>query len=137
LNASYRYSVRGANAAFCTDIATGAHAHVYPPKHSHWGHGLISDKYETVVMMRNIAHHDRGAGPATATLSVYDSGGGEAKRTITVGSESAEAIYLRDLVGGSDQPQTISWFVRADKPNIEAYWVSFSPDGSICGEHAF
>lgn len=57
LNASYRYSVRGIQSPFCTDIASGAHAYVYGPKYSHWGHGLISNDCETVVMIRNIAHH--------------------------------------------------------------------------------
>ena len=57
LNTSYRYSVKGMQSQFCTDIASGAHAHVYPPKHSHWGHGLVSNDYETVVMIRNIAHN--------------------------------------------------------------------------------
>src|SRR5262249_1133069 len=80
LNTSYRYSVKGLQSQYCPDIATGAPAHVYPPKHSHWGHGLISNDYETVVMIRNIAHHCATAGRATAALSVYDAAGLQAER---------------------------------------------------------
>jgi hypothetical protein len=138
LNTSYRYSVRGSNRRFCTDIATGAHAHVYPPKHSHWGHGLISREYETVVMIRNIAHHKAQAGDATATLSVYDRAGAVQTRTVSVASESAEAVYLRDMVKPGDGMKSISWFLKAENnPDLEAYWISFAPHGGICGEHAF
>ncbi len=137
LNTSYRYKVRGRSGDFCTDIATGSHAHVYPPKSTHWGHGLISDKYETVVMIRNIAHNRRDAGKALAALSVYDASGRRATRTISVAEESTEFVYLRDMVGYGDDIRTVSWFMRADNPNLEAFWISYSPDGGICGEHAF
>ncbi|CAN0476268.1 unnamed protein product, partial [Phaeothamnion confervicola] len=111
LNTSYRYSVRGSEARFCTDIATGAHSHVYPPKHSHWGHGLISNEYETVVMIRNIAHRRAQAGDASATLSVYDATGAVHTRTVSVASESAQAVYLRDLFKPGNDVKTISWFL--------------------------
>jgi hypothetical protein len=138
LNTSYRYSVRGSQARFCTDIATGAHSHVYPPKHSHWGHGLISDDYETVVMIRNIAHRSAQAGDATARLSVYDATGAVVVRTVSVASESAQAVYLRDMIKPGDGMKTISWFLKAENnPDLEAYWISFAPHGGICGEHAF
>ena len=138
LNTSYRYSVRGSQAGFATDIATGAHAHVYPPKHSHWGHGLISNDYETVVMIRNIAHHRATAGDATATLSVYDASGAVETRRIEVAGESAKAVYLRDLIKPNGGMKTISWFLKAENnPDLEAYWISFAPHGGICGEHAF
>jgi hypothetical protein len=139
LNTSYRYSVRGSNRRFCTDIATGAHAHVYPPKHSHWGHGLISSDYETVVMIRNIAHHTAQARDATATLSVYDGTGAVQTRKISVASESATAVYLGDMIKPGEGMKTISWFLKAaeNHSDLEAYWISFAPHGGICGEHAF
>lgn len=138
LNTSYRYSVRGSQARFCTDIATGAHSHVYPPKHSHWGHGLVSNDYETVVMLRNIAHRRVQAKTATAALSVYDTTGVVETRTVMIPAESSTAVYLRDVSKPTDGIKTISWFLKVDdNPDVEAYWISFAQHGGICGEHAF
>jgi hypothetical protein len=137
LNTSYRYKVKGCNAPFCTDIATGSHAHVYPPKRTHWGHGLISARYETVVMLRNIAHNRGDSGRAKATLWVYDGSGRKVSRDVVVEEEASEFVYLRELIGSSADVRTVSWFMRADTPNVEAFWISYSPDGGICGEHAF
>jgi hypothetical protein len=137
LNTSYRYRVKGSNAPFCTDIATGSHAHVYPPKHTHWGHGLISDRYETVVMLRNIAHNRGESGRAEAAFFVYDGSGKQVSHAISVEQEATAFVYLRDLIGSSENVRTVSWYMRADTPNVEAFWISYSPDGGICGEHAF
>jgi len=137
INTSYRYSVRGSQAPLATDIATGAHAYVYPPKHSHWGHGLVSDAFETVLLIRNIAHRRRDSAATLAQLRVFDAQGLDRTVTMRVEPESPAFMRLRDVAGGGRDERIVSWLLRADHPDLEAFWITFSPEGSICGEHAF
>jgi hypothetical protein len=138
LNASYRYSVRGANMSFATDIATGAHGWVYPEKHSHWGQGLYGDGVETVVMFRNIPHRPKDRPAAHLDLRVFTADG-EAARKVEVPKDGVAFANLGELVPGGAAPdlRTLSWFARSDDLDVEAFWVSYSRDGRICGEHAF
>lgn len=137
LNTSYRYSVRGGTRALATDIATGAHAHVYPPKYTNWGHGIVSDEWETLVMVRHVAHGE-GIPIAHATLLAFDARGVEKRLDVAIGRDRAVHLSLRDLLGGGPQPRLASWILRAQNcPDLDAVWVAYSPDGGICGEHSF
>ncbi len=137
LNACYRYAVRGAAAPFSTDIAWGAYACDYPARHSHWGHGVVGGGYETVVMVRNMAHRNKEAHDASASLTLYGLDNPGVTREIIVPAESARFCRLRELAGNTSTPQLISWFLKSACPTLDTCWVSFHPDGSICGEHGF
>ena len=50
LNCSLNYSL--SNSLHPTDIATGFKCTDYPPKHSHWGHAIISDQFDTILFIR-------------------------------------------------------------------------------------
>jgi len=139
INVSYRYSVRNSGGMFSTDIATGAHAHVYPPKYSHWGHGLISHEFETVLLIRNIAHQCSTVKLAVGSLRVFESSGVEVLHSISVCSESFSHVRLKDILANhcSGDVRFVSWLLQSDCPDLEVYWISWAPNGSICGEHAF
>ena len=135
LNATFRYSVRGAPARFASATAWGAYAHVYPPRRSHWGPGLISRDFETVVMARNVAHRNRDAAEARAELGIWDTSGKLHTSEVGIPADRAVALRLRERAGVTDGTRLVSWFLRSPNPHLDTFWVSFAPDGRICGDH--
>jgi hypothetical protein len=134
LNVNYRYSVKGAGGREMTDLATGFKAAFYPPKRSHWGHGVLGDGFRTVLMFRNVSWQ-RGATKATrGLLTIFDTEG-KTEQVVEIGSEAAAAVYLPGPTHGPRR--SLSWFVQFEEPTVEAFWVAFREDGTICGEHAF
>jgi hypothetical protein len=138
LNASFRYHVKGHNQKYATDIATGGHAHVYPDKHFHWGHGLIARDVDTTIMVRNIAHRDDNNEIAPATLTVVDEHGRTHSHTFDIKPRSSVNIQVSDLIALPENLETISWYIHTSNPNVEAIWISANlKTGAICGEHAY
>jgi len=140
LNASYRFRVRNSSGKFSTDIASGATSSVYPAKHSHWGHGIISADYETVVMLQNISHNPGATRIAKGKLTIYSDKFSAMSCDVEIKPEGVCFIYLKQAFGlGSSfkDGDFISWFANFDVPSVYCYWVSYTRDGRICGEHAF
>lgn len=138
LNCNYRFSVKGANSTFSTDIATGAKSCDYPPKHSHWGHGLVSSTFRTTLLLRNMSHNPTDTQENDCRLTIFLKDGSERTHTFRVEKECFKILDLNDLIQSSkEEIETLSWFLAAEGPGIETFWVSYAPDGRILGEHGF
>jgi hypothetical protein len=140
LNASYRYSVKNTKTLFTTDIATGAKSYVYPPKWRHWGHGIISQAFQTTILFRNNSHAPTLTSANTLKATVY----GESfvvEEHYAVGSESALEINLKDMLIkhniSIETTHFVSWMIESQQPYGETYYIAFTKDGRICGEHGF
>lgn len=140
LNASYQYRVRGAEAPFSTDFALGAKSHVYPPKHTHWGHGILGAGYETAILFWNIAHDRSMPVPDDAELQLFWGDDESVTAPVTLQADSGGVIYLSRLCGelaSSPDARTLSWMLRTKTASIDTFYVAFTNDGRICGEHGF
>lgn len=139
-NASFQYRVKGSDAPFSTDIASGAKSCVYPPKHRHWGHGCVAEGFDSVILIRNNSHRPQQTIDATGQLSLY-ADGMEKHIDVRIPAESALSLRLSDLVGSttdSNRPAFISWILEMDVPNAETFWVAYrKTDGAVFGEHGF
>jgi len=139
INASYRYSVKGSSSPFSTDIATGAKANVYPQKFTHWGAGLISKEYHPVMMIRNNGHNPAKTQDAHFMLTIY-LGDTTFNHAFSITAESATQINLKDIIPSTAYGAHVSiihWLLKSDQPVGETFWVSYTDDGRICGEHGF
>jgi hypothetical protein len=135
LNATYEYTVRGTTSPYSTATAWGAYAHLYPPRRSHWGHGLVARDLETAVLVRNVSH--RGAGrEARCAFTLHRASGAPVSREVVVGPQSAACVRLSELMPRGNEVESVSWLVRSDNPDLDTYWVSFGPR-TICGDHGF
>lgn len=138
INASYRYKVKNAPSNnFSVDVATGAHAFIYPPKYSHWGSAIVSERYETVLMVRNVCQMKNRQRNASGLLRIYAAEGGLVSHSFSLCAESACCLYFSDLMQRPKEDSVVSWFLNSDCPDIETYWISYAADGSICGDHGF
>lgn len=139
LNASYRYKVPDSGSGFSTDIATGAKSRDYPPKSTHWGHGVISEQYRTMILIRNIAHDEQESKDDKAQLSFFKKGGETLKKNVQIAAESCAFVDVKEAFGlsGTSEPEFISWILKSEHTHLETFWVSFTKDGRICGEHGF
>lgn len=140
LNASYCYRVKNASGVFSTDIASGANFNGYPPKHSQWGHGIIGNSYETVIMFHNFSHHPDTTQKAQGTLTVYSDKFAPLNYDLVIMPEGISFVYLKKAFALADFPREntiVSWFIKFDAPTVFSYWVSYANDGRICGEHGF
>lgn len=137
LNAEFRYSVRSAAPRFATDTAWGAYACHYPPRRSHWGHGIVSSGYETVIMIRNVAQRRGESADAVAHLELFGLPQERVEAAIEVPAEGAAFVRVRDLFGTPRDARFVSWLLKSQCATLDTYWLSFSPNGGICGEHGF
>jgi len=142
LNCNFLYKVKGVNSIFSTDIATGAKSSVYPPKHSHWGSGVMGNGYDFVLMIRNL-NHNRDCTIAKGTLSVFGFPF-EIEHKVEINADSSSSIRLSDILDKkfndslTHSEVIFTWFLKLDQPNSETFWVSFRrDDGCIVGEHGF
>jgi hypothetical protein len=140
INCSFRYSVRGAESPYSTDIASGFKSWVYPRKYNHWGYGVVSDEFETVLMIRNMSHRVEDVEEASGQLHIYDEQGECATVDVRIPAEGAERIQISRHVPRLKAPgraRSISWYLEMKAPYAEVFWVSYAPDGRILGDHAF
>ena len=137
LNANYRFSVRGSEELFSTDIATGAKSNAYPPKKTHWGHGVVSSDYETLILVRNLAHKEDDNRRNFCNLSIYSENGNVVEHQFHVNSKSYRFIKLKELVEYNHGTRIVSWIMNCEFSNLETFWISYTDDGRICGEHGF
>lgn len=140
LNASYRYRVRNSSGIFSTDIASGAESNVYPPRHSHWGHGVIGKDYETVIMFHNFSHHPSTTQQANGSLTLYSDKIAPLSCEVCINAEGILFLYVKKSFGllkTIEDDLIVSWFIKFDTSTVYSYWVSYTDDGRICGEHGF
>ena len=142
-NTSLIYKIKNKDSNFSTDIATGAKSLVYPKKYSHWGSGIIGLGYDSVIMVRNNSH-DRKSKKAKGKLYIYGLLKNSIELSISVNAESCENFLLsvinrkiKELVS-KNKVLIFTWFIKFDKPNLEAIWLSYKKsNGCILGDHAF
>jgi len=142
LNTSLRYSVKGADSDYSTDIATGVSAWISPPKFHHWGYGLLSKDFDTVILMSNVNLCDTNNANVNGELRIFFSNGKKQKiviKDISICQDGYLFIYLSDVIDDfkdMNTTQSISWYLSMQQPSVQAYWLSFARDGRICGDHA-
>ncbi|GEM_PF-1095048 len=140
INTSFRYRVRGSKSGYSTDIASGAKAWIYPSKTNYWGHGIISEDVETVLLVRNASHNKSISAPVKGTLRISMDNSESGPIDVTINAESGQALYLSKLwpeMAKDSKLRTLSWWFVAEKSFLDICWVSFSKDGRIAGEHSF
>ncbi|MES2414730.1 MAG: hypothetical protein V4614_13070 [Pseudomonadota bacterium] len=137
LNVSYQFSVPGS--PYSTDIATGAKSCAYPPKHSHWGTGVVGAGFRTLLMARNMSHTPAATKRSQGTVKLWLQDQDMQQRELEIEAE-AGAFWTIDIsawtVDGS-KPYFVHWLANFDQPSIEIFWVSYADDGRICGDHSF
>jgi len=142
LNTSFIYKVKNIKSNFSTDIATGAKSSVYPPKFTHWGTGIFGGGYDFTLMVRNISH-DLKSTISKGNLQFF---GFDKKYQFKfkINPESSKSITLSDLIKNKNLNSSnkklliFNWLLKLDKPNSEAFWVSFNrKTGCILGDHGF
>jgi hypothetical protein len=135
INANYRYSVKGASSCHATDIAGQFKSAHCPPKHSHWGTGMLGGGFDTALMLSNCSW-DQQSKQSEGVLKIF-SADQVFEKPVSIGPESAQSISLINIVDVVSPQQTVSWFLNMDQPTCGAFWISYHPDGRICGDHAF
>lgn len=139
LNSSHQYRVRGANSPYSTDIASGAKPWVYPPKRSHWGHGLLGGGFETILMAQQVSHAPGQTASNKGGLTLYGAKGELGKLGFEVPADGCRFLRLSELLPGEApaEADAVSWFLKTERPDLEIFWVAYAPDGRICGDHSF
>tara|TARA_B100001063_G_C16776624_1_gene566029 strand:+ start:3234 stop:4706 length:1473 start_codon:yes stop_codon:yes gene_type:complete len=140
LNCSLNYSLP--NSLHPTDIATGFKCIDYPPKHSHWGHAILSNQFETLLFIRWIELPDNKSKVCEAQLSIDIFNEMESSEfRINILRDEITAIHLSDhfnISSSSIQKSIVSWRFNTEIPTIECFWVAYNADtGAIAGEHGF
>jgi hypothetical protein len=141
LNTSLRYSVKNSNSMFSTDIATGVSAWISPEKFNHWGYGLLSKDFETVILLANVNLCDLKNANMNGELSIFFSSGKKQKivsKDIHIGQNGYSFIYVSNLIDDfkyANTTKSISWYLSMQQSGAQSYWLSFAKDGRICGDH--
>ena len=141
-NASFVYKVKGSKSNYSVDVADGARSCITPAKISHWGHGYVGDKYESLVMIINDNYQTSNNKTAKGKLNIY-SPDYKTKNMInvTIQPDSLTIINISQLKNISKlktKNHFFSWFLRLKEPGCEAFWVSYrKSDGAIFGDHSF
>lgn len=137
LNVSYQFSVCKSKSPYSTDISTGAKSCVYPPKHSHWGTCVVGGSFKTVLMGRNMSHKVSKTQKAKGTLRIWFANDFIEERALIIDAEASAFWTINLQTPMTDNPQFIHWLANFDQPSVEVFWVSYAPDGRICGDHSF
>ncbi len=139
-NASFIYKVKDKKTEYSVDIADGARSCVTPAKTSHWGHGYIGEKYETIVLIINDNYQINNHETAEGELNIYSSNFKD-KRKIKIEGDSITAVKISDFDKSkklSKKTNFFSWFLKMNRPGCEAFWLSYrKSDGAIFGDHSF
>ena len=139
LNVSYNYSLK--NSRHPTDIATGFKSKDYPPKESHWGHGVCKKDFRTLIFVRNISHSNEESKPAlpiNIDIELFDR---VLSKSISlhIPSSGWNFIEINPEVDFVSDQEFFSWrFKDKMSTRMETFWVSYNiHTGAICGEHGF
>jgi hypothetical protein len=139
---SYQYSVRGVSSSFSTDISDGAKACIFPGKFTFWGHGLISDDFETLIFLRNKSHSPSTTKFSRGRLRVF-SNEADWEFNIEINPETLKVIKLKELISRSCEEsktntQFLSWILNMEESTCDTFWVSFDRvSGNVFGDHGF
>lgn len=140
LNCSLNYSLP--NSLHPTDIATGFKCIDYPPKHSHWGHAIISKQFDTLLFIRwiELPYNRSQTSQETLTISLFNQSQFN-EFEISIVRDQITSVNLSDFFRQSSESiseSIVSWRFITDIPTIECFWVSFNVlTGAIAGEHGF
>ncbi len=144
LNTSFRYSIKNTNSLYSTDIASGAKSWVYPASYNHWGYGLMSKEFDTVVLMTNVPHCADDITNASGVLNIFFNLNNKKyhiKKDIQINGNSYLIVYISDILTDIDWGvgaiHSLSWYLEMQNKNIYTDWLSFTKDGRICGDHGF
>jgi len=140
INTNYIYRVKDTKSQYSTDIAAGQITEYFPPKKFTWGHGIIGKGYKTVIFLTSFSHDEkcRIESKGKLTLLVEDK---VYEKNFTIPPDSGIEINLNDIIFNnytSEEVYLISWYyVQEKKTKLMCYWISYTKDGKITGDHAF
>ena len=99
----------------------------------------MSTDYHPLVLIRNNSHNPAKTQTSNFTLAIY-LGDQVFNHSFSMIAESATQLNLRDFIPASAygaEPAILHWYLKSDQPVGETFWVSYSENGYICGEHGF
>ena len=139
INVSYNYELK--NSRHPTDIATGFKSRDYPQKISHWGHGVCSKEFKTLIFIRNISHTTSNVKEKFSLpikISIFNENYSFTK-TINLPSSGWNYIEITPQDFSESTKNFFSWrFKDFESKEMETFWVSYNINsGAICGEHGF
>ena len=132
-NVEFNYSLP--NSRHPTDIADGIKTCYQPKKFSHWGHGISKNDYETYIFIANYSNSSKDRKSEKINLTIF-SNSKKIQKKIKIPYSSHQVVKLKNL-RKKIKSNYFSWYISAQKVNLNVYWVSFKKTGSICGDHAF
>jgi hypothetical protein len=97
----------------------------------------VSDAFENRPPDSQYCHRRRDSAATLAQLRVFDAQGLDRTVTMRVEPESPAFMRLRDVAGGWSRRAHRLLALACGPPRPRSFWITFSPEGSICGEHAF
>jgi len=139
LNVSYNYSLP--TSRHPTDIATGFKSKDYPPKISHWGHGVCKRGFRTLILIRNISHSDMEQcvnSPVSIDIELFSL---DFAQSVSIQIPASGWNYVE--INPEEIPalgqEFFSWrFKDIVSTRMETFWISYNINtGAICGEHGF
>jgi hypothetical protein len=131
-------------AALGTNISSSAlHANTHGTRKRAWlwGPAFIRNGARNYALVSAYSKHRRFAKPSEFTLSLYDSKGVIARRTIGSGNGRAHNILVEDLLSPAQRAQYEGrslWYVlQSDDPIYVANNLHVSASGRVGGDHSF
>ena len=136
VNVSYNY--RLPNSRHPTDIATGFKSIQYPPKRSHWGHGIALPGFSTAILIRSYNPRISDVNQLTTVVVEFFAADVRFERTLTIPAVGWNYLCIPSSLF-ADHPLAFSWrFVDEQNLSLEVMWVSFNETtGAVCGDHSF
>ena len=139
LNVSYNYSLE--NSRHPTDIATGFRSRDYPPKVSHWGHGICNYNFNTIIFIINFTNFEENGFEDSSFKLDVDFFNNDSFFTKSLLIPNLGWNYLE--ITSDEFPEKnndfFSWRFRdSNSKKLCTFWVSYNKkSGAICGEHGF
>ena len=140
LNCSLNYSL--SNSLHPTDIATGFKCIDYPPKYSHWGHGIISNHFDTLLFVRwiELPNNESKVFETELLITIFNESI-SIDFQIVITQDQITTVNLSNYFHAASfliQESIVSWRFNSEIPNIECFWVAYNSEtGAIAGEHGF
>lgn len=135
---NYLYSVKGCEQL--ADVATQISNKYLPKKQHHWGFGILSDTFDTVLCTHLQVSDPEINGPKPRGIfTIYDETGLIASNVLEFEYSKYKNINLKDYVSKeiiSTEPLYLGWMIKLDPPSwLRGNWVTYDQKGKICGDH--
>ena len=140
INTNYIYRVHNSDVSYSTDIAAGHVTQLFPPKKRSWGHGIIGAGYNSILLMTSFSHDASTRYESKGKLTIYTDEE-EFVSFHNIPKEGGLKIVLNEIIKDKidiSKPKIVSWFYdQEQRTKLMTYWLSYTSNGKITGDHAF